>query len=161
MARKRNCEHKSYLTAKGSSLTFVGAAKNPKYDMLKRAIEWALHLVEKGDDLIAYFQDDWYKDELEYLRRVWGKQLGELLLNANIKKNPSVVLSKVLPERLPRQNNRTWEEIYEASLESTERDENGTNYNSRNTGANYESEEDKPDIVRVWSVNEFRVNGHF
>ena len=161
MARKRNCENKSYLTAKGSSLTFVGAAKNPKYDTLKRAIEWALHVVEKGDDLIAYFQDDWYKDELEYLRRVWGKQLGELLLNANIKKNPSVVLSKVLPERLPRQNNRTWEEIYEASLESTERDESGTNYTSRNTGANYESEEDKPDIVRVWSVNEFRVNGHF
>ena len=73
-----------------------------------------------------------------------------------------IVLANVLPETLPLQGGRTWEEIYERSLESTERDESGMKYTSRKVGANYNKcVEDEPAIVKTWSVNEYRTNGHF
>ena len=53
MARKRHCENKSYLTAKGSALVFIGAAKSDKLETLKKALEWPLHVVIKGNDVFA------------------------------------------------------------------------------------------------------------
>ena len=165
MARKRHCENKSYLTAKGSALVFIGAAKSDKLETLKKALEWPLHVVIKGNDVFAYFQDDWCVDELEYQRRCHKSLLGELISKGRVKTMQGIVLAKVLPETLPLQGGRTWEEIYERSLESTERDESGMKYTSRKVGANYnkggECGEDEPAIMRTWSVNEYRTNGHF
>lgn len=165
MARKRNCEHKSHLNAKGSVLVFIGAAKSDKLETLKKALEWPLHVVVKGNDLFAYFQDDWSNDELEYQRRCHQTLLGELLAKQNVKSLQGIVLANVLPETLPLRDNKTWAEIYERSLESTERDESGMKYTSRRVGANYtrkdEEGELEPAIVRVFSTNEYRTNGHF
>jgi hypothetical protein len=159
MAVKRHCESKSHLTATGSSLRFIGAAKSPKLEQLKRALNFYLHYEIKGDDLIAYYQDDFYKDDLEFMRERYGNILGALLLPQNVKKNANVVLAKVLPERLPMQGNKTWAEIFARSIESTERDDNGSCLSSRTTGGLLENEQ--PDIVRVFSQNEYRTNGHF
>lgn len=159
MAVKRHCESKSHLTAIGSSLRFIGAAKSPKLEQLKRALNFYLHYEIKGDDLIAYYQDDFYKDDLEFMRERYGNILGALLLPQNVKKNANVVLAKVLPERLPMQDNKTWAEIFARSIESTERDDNGSCLSSRTTGGLLENEQ--PDIVRVYSQNEYRTNGHF
>ena len=165
MARKRHCENKSYLTAKGSALVFIGAAKSDKLETLKKALEWPLHVVIKGNDVFAYFQDDWCVDELEYQRRCHKSLLGELISKGRVKTMQGIVLANVLPETLPLQGGRTWEEIYERSLESTERDESGMKYTSRKVGANYnkggECGEGEPAIMRTWSVNEYRTNGHF
>ena len=159
MAVKRHCENKSHLTAIGGSLRFIGAAKSHKLELLKKALNFYLHYEIKGDDLIAYYQDDFYKDDLDFIRERYGSVLGMLVHSKNVKKNGRVVLAKVLPERLPMQDNKTWEEIYARSIESTERDESGSSYTSRTTGGLLG--EDEPDVVRVYSQNEFRTNGHF
>jgi len=165
MARKRNCEQKSHLAAKGSALVFIGAAKSDKLETLKKALEWPLHVVVKGNDLFAYFQDDWCVDELEYQRRYHKALLGELISKGHVKTMQGIVLANVLPETLPLQGGKTWEEIYERSLESTERDESGMKYTSRRVGSNYTKKDEEgelePAIVRVFSTNEYRTNGHF
>ena len=93
------------------------------------------------------------------MRERYGNILGALLLPQNVKKNARVVLAQVLPERLPMQDNKTWAEIFARSIESTERDETGSCLSSRTTGGLLEDEQ--PDIVRVYSQNEYRTNGHF
>ena len=166
MAIKRNCEHKNYLTKKGSSLRFIGAARDVYKNNLMHSFCFALHVCEVGDDIVAYYQEDWYKDELRFMRENYAKYLGNLLSNKRIVKSTNVLLAKVLPERLPRQYNKTWQQVYEEGLESTERDENGMKYTSRKVGANYnksgdDSGEEEPAVVRTYSISEFRANGHF
>ena len=160
MARKRNCEHLSHLTAIGSSLRFVGAAKSGKRNLLMSAFNFPLYVETKGDDIIAYYDEDFYLDDLRFMSENYGKQLGSLLKPENVMKNCNVRLASVLPETLPMQGDRTWQEIYEQGLESTERDNSGKSYNSRRAGGNYDKEQECA-FVKVYSSNEFRANGHF
>lgn len=159
MAKKRNCEHLSHLTAKGSSLRFEGAANDDRCKLLMKAFNFPLHVEVKGADVIAYYEDDFFLDDLRFMRENYGKQLGDLLIKA--KKNTSVTLADVLPDTLPMQGNKSWEKIYEESLESTERDNTGMKYTSRKIGSNYNKQEEEGAIVKVYSANEFRTNGHF
>ena len=160
MAVKRHCENKSYLKAKGSSLRFIGAARDDRKDMLMRAFNFPLHVCVVGDDIVSYYQEDWYKDDLRFMRENFSKQLGSLLLPQNISKRTNVVLANVLPERLPMQDNKTWQQIYERSIESTTRDDSGKSYTTRVSSLRGD-ESDEPAIVRTLSVNEYRTNGHF
>ena len=161
MARKRRCENKSYFTAKGSSLTFIGAANSSKCEKLIKAMEWPLHIEKVGSDVVAYFVDDWYKDELEYLRRCYGNYFGDMLLNENIDKNTDIVLANHIPSILPLRDNRTWEDVYEEHITSTERDDSGALYSSGSTmGGSYDKDEE-PAIVKTYSINEYRANGYF
>lgn len=161
MARKRNCENKSYKDAIGSSLRFVGGVKKPQANILKKCLCFPLHITEEGDDIVVYYMEDMANDDLRLLGKHQHQIGGDIADRKNIMKNMKVRLADVLPERLPLQRNKTFEEIFEFSMQSTERDENGMGYNSRKVGANYCKDDEEPAIVRTYSVNEYRTNGHF
>lgn len=160
MARKRNCENKSYATAKGSSITFIGVVVKKKFQDLLNRIEWELWHEIKGQDLIVYFPDDWWYDELEVNLRAkhWDYLMG-ILDDENIRvKKECVVLSKHLPDYLPKLKCSP-EEWYEHFIESTEREEDGSVKGCRRHLN--DSDEDEPAIVKTYSTAEYKVNGHF
>ena len=160
MARKRNCESKSFKTAKGSSITFVGVVNKRKYQDLLKALQWDLYREEKGNDLVVYLPDDWWYDELENNLRAnhWDYLMG-ILDDENIKiKKENVVLSKHLPEYLPKLK-CTAEEWYEHFMESTEREENGSVKGCRRHFN--EDAEEEPAVVKTYSINEYKTNGVF
>ena len=161
MARRRHCENKSYNNAIGSSLRFVGAVKKPQSEILKKCLCFPLHITEDGDDIVVYYMDDMANDDLRLLAKHEHQIGGDIANRKNIRKNMAVWLADVLPEHLPLQHGKTFEEIFEESLRSTERDEDGMGYGSRKVGANYCKDDEEPAIVRTYSINEYRTNGYF
>ena len=148
MAVKRNCENKSYLKAKGVALIFKGVVGKPRYEELKKCLQWYIHKEEKGENLILYFlNDNTHADLMKCLREQWqirvpvgNSSVLTMLVSAadyfswriddehvSFKIVPH--LHEVLPEKLA--DGRTFEEYYNSTLESTTRDENGTAYTSK------------------------------
>ncbi len=161
MARRRHCENKSCKDAIGSSLRFVGGAKKPQASILKRALCFPLHITEDGDDIVVYYMEDMANDDLRLLAKHGSQIGGDIADRKNIRKNMAVRLADVLPEHLPLQRGKTFEEIFEESLRSTERDEDGMAHGSRKVGSNYCKDDEEPAIVRTYSINEYRTNGYF
>ena len=160
MALKRNCEHLSFKTAKGSYLRFIGAAKADDVKVLIAALNFPLHIEIKGEDVIAYYDEDFYLDDLDYIKRTFGARLKHFLEKGKVVKCKDIVLADYLPSVLPLQDNMTWEEIYNRSLESTTRDESGQCYTTGQNGENYDADK-IPAVVKTYSINEYRVNGYF
>lgn len=159
MAQKRNCDHKLWKSAKGSSITFIGVVQKKKYEALLNAIQWDIWREVKGNDLIIYLPDDWWFDELNALRENHWDYLMGILDEDNLKvKKYNVVLSKHLPEYLPKFK-CTPEEWYARYLESSERDEEGNVISSRTHHG--ESDIDEPADVKVYSINQYKTNGVF
>ena len=148
MAVKRNCENKSFLTANGIALIFKGVVGKPRYEELKKCVQWYIHKEEKGNDLILYFLDDnTHADLMDFLHNhamVHVPVGNSSILTMSVRADDYFTwriddkhvafkniarLVDVLPEVL--ENGRTFEEYYNSTLESTTRDENGTAYTSK------------------------------
>lgn len=177
MAVKRNCENKSFLTAKGVALIFKGVVNKPRYEELKKCVQWYIHKEEKGDNLILYFLDDnTHSDLIKSMREQWKMRVpvgnsnmltmvvsmadyfGWRIDEEHVVFKNIEFLHKHVPEVL--EDGTTFEEYYNSTLESTMRDDSGKCLTSR-TSNNVAIASEQPADVRTFSINEFKTNGHF
>lgn len=173
MARKRNCENKSYLNAIGYTLRFKGVVNKPRYEDLKKCLRWYLAMKEVKNDLVLYFADaDDYVSLMSYLRErckvrtecgvvvdAWDYFTWRLD-NDNILVEDGVELAKHLQEVEFGGKKMSFEDYYNLTLESTTRDEYGRNHTSRTSTIKGDYDETPAD-VKTFSINEYRTNGHF